>query len=233
MITEMRAAIFDLDGVIVDTAKYHYLAWKRLANNLGFDFTDHDNERLKGISRTRSLEILLEIGSLTLDDATKAKLAAQKNVWYIDYISKMDTSEILPGAAEYLQTLRARGVKTALGSASKNAPLILDRLGVTPLFDAIVDGNKIGQAKPDPEVFLCAAGELGIPPASCVVFEDAEAGIEAAHRAGMGAVGIGKPSTLKDADMVIGGLYQLVVITIDTKFKNSQEVYPSTFRRNT
>ena len=209
MIREMRAAIFDLDGVIVDTAKYHYLAWKRLAGDLGFDFTQTDNERLKGVSRTRSLEILLEIGGLTLDEPTKAQAAARKNTWYVEYISQMDTSEILPGAAEYLQTIRTWGVKTALGSASKNAPLILDRLGITPLFDVIVDGNKISHAKPDPEVFLRTAEELSIPPASCVVFEDAEAGIEAALRAGMGVVGIGRPAILKKADMVIGGLYQL------------------------
>ena len=212
MIREMRAAIFDLDGVIVDTAKYHYLAWKRLADDLGFDFTEIDNERLKGVSRVRSLEILLEIGGLTLDDATKSQLAAHKNDWYVDYIHHMDASEILPGAAQYLQSIRSRGIKTALGSASKNAPLILERLGISALFDAIVDGNKVSKPKPDPEVFLRAAQELNIPSVECVVFEDAEAGIEAARRAGMGTVGIGKPSVLKDADAVIDGLYQLLVL---------------------
>jgi beta-phosphoglucomutase len=210
MITEMRAAIFDLDGVIVDTAKYHYLAWKRLANDLGFDFTETDNERLKGVSRIRSLEILLEIGKIHLDETAKAQAAARKNAWYVEYISKMDGNEILPGAAEYLQAIRSRGVKTALGSASKNAPLILERLGITPLFDVIIDGNKVSQAKPHPEVFLRAADELKIVPASCIVFEDAEAGVAAAHRAGMGIVGIGKPSTLADADIVIGGLHHLL-----------------------
>jgi beta-phosphoglucomutase len=217
MIREMRAAIFDLDGVIVDTAKYHYLAWKRLAKELGFDFTETDNERLKGVSRVRSLEILLEIGGLTFDDDAKTQMAARKNDWYVDYIRHMDASEILPGAAEYLKIVRARGVKTALGSASKNAPLILERLGIAPLFDVVIDGNKVSKAKPDPEVFLRAASELGIPPASCVVFEDAEAGIEAAHRAGMGVVGVGKPSTLKEADVVIGGLYQLVALEATQK----------------
>jgi beta-phosphoglucomutase len=212
MITEMRAAIFDLDGVIVDTAKYHYLAWKRLANDLGFDFTEADNERLKGVSRIRSLEILLEIGSLSLDESAKTAAAARKNTWYVEYISRMDASEILPGAAEYIQTLRSRGVKIALGSASKNAPLILERLGINPLFDVVIDGNKVSQAKPHPEVFLCAAKGLNIPPANCIVFEDAEAGVAAAHRAGMGIVGIGKPSILADADIVIGGLYQLLAL---------------------
>jgi beta-phosphoglucomutase len=209
----MRGAIFDLDGVIVDTAKYHYLAWKRLASEYGFDFTERDNERLKGVSRARSLEILLEIGGLTFDEAAKARMAAQKNEWYVDYIRHLDASEILPGATEYLQRVRARGVRTALGSASRNAPLILERLGISALFDAVVDGNKVTQAKPDPEVFLRAAAELRIPPASCVVFEDAESGIEAAHLAGMGAVGIGNPATLKEADLVIPGLFELVVIS--------------------
>jgi beta-phosphoglucomutase len=212
MIREMRAAIFDLDGVIVDTAKYHYLAWKRLANDLGFDFTETDNERLKGVSRVRSLEILLDIGRLNLDEETKSQLAARKNDWYVEYISNMDESEILPGVVEYVKSIRAKGIKTAIGSASKNTPLILERLGIASLFDSIVDGNKVNKAKPDPEVFLRAAEELNLLPSECVVFEDAEAGIEAAHRARMGIVGIGRPSLLKNADVVIGGLYQLVVL---------------------
>jgi beta-phosphoglucomutase len=213
MIREMRAAIFDLDGVIVDTAKYHYLAWKRLARENGFDFTELDNERLKGVSRVRSLKILLEIGGLSFDESQREKMAAQKNEWYVDYIQRMDASEILPGAAEYLKNLRLKGVKTALGSASKNAPLILERLGISDLFDVVVDGNKVSKAKPDPEVFLRAANELDIPPTSCVVFEDAEAGVQAALRANMGAVGIGKRDTLKGADIVIGGLWDLVVLS--------------------
>jgi beta-phosphoglucomutase len=213
MIREMHAAIFDLDGVIVDTAKYHYLAWKRLANEQGFDFTEAENERLKGVSRVRSLEILLEIGGLTLDDAAKAQMAAKKNDWYVDYISCMDESEILPGVVEYVTSIRAKGIKTAIGSASKNTPLILERLGITELFDAIVDGNKVSKAKPDPEVFLRAADELGILPINCVVFEDAEAGIEAALRAGMKAVGIGKSSNLKEAETVIPGLFELVMLS--------------------
>ncbi|MGB8983613.1 MAG: beta-phosphoglucomutase, partial [Anaerolineales bacterium] len=194
-------------------AKYHYLAWKRLAKEHGFDFTELDNERLKGVSRMQSLEILLEIGGLTVDEAARAEMAAQKNGWYIDYIRNMDASELLPGATEYLQRVRARGIKTALGSASKNAPLILDRLGIAALFDVIVDGNKVSKVKPDPEVFLRGAAELGIPPASCVVFEDAEAGIEAARRAGMGTVGIGSPEILRKADIVVPGLFELVLVS--------------------
>jgi beta-phosphoglucomutase len=213
MIREMRAAIFDLDGVIVDTAKYHYLAWKRLANEHGFDFTEIDNERLKGVSRIRSLEILLEIGGLILDEAVKTKMASQKNEWYVAYIRQMNASEILPGAVEYLKGIRVKGIKTALGSASKNAPLILERLGIISLFDAIVDGNKVTKAKPDPEVFLCAAHELGVRAVNCVVFEDAEAGIQAAISAGMGAIGIGKPANLKDAEIVVPGFLELMMLS--------------------
>ncbi len=208
------AALFDLDGVIVDTAKYHYLAWRRLANELGFDFSEAQNERLKGVSRTRSLEILLEIGRLNFDEPTKQMLAAKKNVWYVEHIQKMDASEILPGARECLMRLRARGVKTALGTASKNAPLILRNSKIENLFDAIVDGNKVTKAKPDPEVFLLGARELGVSANLCVVFEDAEAGLQAARIAGMYAVGIGKADVLKSANVVVAGLHAFVEDTI-------------------
>ncbi|WP_040949918.1 beta-phosphoglucomutase [Gorillibacterium massiliense] len=207
---QAKGAIFDLDGVIVDTAKYHYLAWKWLASELGFDFTEKDNERLKGVSRMRSLDILLEVGGITLDEARKEELAAQKNQLYVDYISKIDENELLPGAKAYMLGLKERGVKISLGSASKNAGLILDKLGITELFDAIVDGTKVAKAKPDPEVFLLAAQELGLSAAECVVYEDALAGIEAAHAAGMKAVGIGEAHNLPDADMLVDGLHQLV-----------------------
>lgn len=214
MIKTVQAAIFDLDGVIVDTAKYHYLAWKRLANENGFDFTEADNERLKGVSRMKSLEILLEIGRLHPSEGEKEIMAARKNGWYVEYLMGIDASELLPGSVEYLHHLRAHGIKTALGSASKNARLILERLNITSLFDVIIDGTRVQKAKPDPEVFLLAAAELGIPPQYCVVFEDAEAGIEAARRAGMGSVGVGNPAILKDSDMVIAGLYQLTALSI-------------------
>lgn len=212
MLQHMRGAILDLDGVLVDTAKFHYLAWKRLAAGLGFDFTEKDNEKLKGVSRDRALEILLTIGGISLAATEKARLAAQKNEWYVDYIRQIDASEILPGVVEYIQTIRARGVKTAIGSASKNTTLILDRLGIHPLFDAVVDGNKVSQAKPDPEVFLRAARELNLAPADCVVFEDAEAGVQAALSADMGVVGIGNPADLPLADLVIRGFWQLPIL---------------------
>jgi beta-phosphoglucomutase len=210
MLENIKGALFDLDGVIVDTAKYHYIAWKKLANELGFNFNESDNERLKGVSRARSLEILLEIGGLTFSDEEKLALATKKNEWYVEYIKGMDESEILKGAKDYLIKLRESGVKIALGSASKNALMILNNLKIVDLFDTIVDGNKVSKAKPDPEVFALGAKELGLQPEDCVVFEDAEAGVEAAKRAGMKVVGIGKKEILKEADMVINGLYDLL-----------------------
>ncbi len=202
----IKACLFDLDGVLVDTAKYHFLAWKRLAAELGFAFTAQDNEKLKGVSRMASLDILLKVGGLELEDSVKRELAERKNGWYVEYISKMDASEILPGALDFLKQCREQGLKTALGSASKNAPIILRNTGLTPYFDAIIDGTRTSSAKPDPEVFLLGAEELGVPPEACVVFEDAEAGIEAARRAGMRCIGIGSPDTLGAADLVVPSL---------------------------
>ncbi len=214
MINTMQAAIFDLDGVIVDTAKYHYLAWKRLANEMGFDFSEADNERLKGVSRARSLEILLELGGREASEAERETMAARKNGWYVEYISKMDPAELFPGAVDYINFLRSRGVKIALASASKNAPMILDRLKIAYLFEIVIDGTNVSKAKPDPEVFTRAASYLGIAFEDCVVFEDAEAGIEAARRAGMGSVGVGKPPNLKDADMVITSFQSLLAVSL-------------------
>ena len=204
-----RAALFDLDGVIVDTAKYHYLAWKRLANKLGFDFTEQDNERLKGVSRMRSLEILLEAGGLECGEAEKTMLAGQKNAWYVEYIRDMDESELLPGARECLLRLRQKGVRIALASASKNAQTVISRLNIADQFDAVIDGNKTSKAKPDPEVFLLAAQELGVDPVDCVVFEDAEAGLQAARVAGMYAIGIGDPRVLQSAHYAVAGLHEV------------------------
>ena len=207
----IKACLFDLDGVIVDTAKYHYIAWKELANELGFDFTETNNERLKGVSRMASLDILLEIGCITMSDEKKEALASRKNDRYVEYITKMNADEILPGAKEFLVALRQAGIKTALGSASKNAPIILERVGLTPYFDAIIDGNKTSKAKPDPEVFLKGAEALGVLATECVVFEDAEAGVEAALAGGMKCVGIGSPEVLGKANLIIDGLHQMTV----------------------
>ena len=201
----IKGCIFDLDGVIADTAKYHYLAWKRLANHLGFFFSEENNERLKGVSRMASLEILLEVGGLTFDEETKLALATRKNQWYVEYITAMKEDEVLPGAKEFIESIRAAGLKVALGSASKNSLAILNGLKLTAYFDAIIDGNKVSKAKPDPEVFLLAAQELGISPDNCVVFEDAKAGVEAAKRAGMKCVGVGTSPELSAADIIISG----------------------------
>lgn len=201
----IKACIFDLDGVIVDTAKYHFLAWRKLADELNINFTKEDNEKLKGVSRMKSLEIILDLGKLQFDDETKNKLAEKKNKWYLEYIQKLDKSEVLPGVEKFLTDLRQQGIKIALGSASKNARLILKNIQMENYFDAIIDGTKITKAKPDPEVFLASAEELHIKPEECVVFEDAEAGVQAALRGGMKAVGIGSEKILHEANKVIPG----------------------------
>jgi len=205
----IKACIFDLDGVIVDTAVYHYKAWRRLANELGFDITEEQNEQLKGVSRVRSLELILQWGGVVKTAAEQAELAQRKNEWYVEMISHMTPAEILPGAKEFLESCRAAGLKTALGSASKNSVTILDKIGMAGLFDAVIDGNKVNKPKPDPEVFLKGAEALNIPPANCVVFEDAIAGIEAAKNGGMKAIGVGSPKVLGEADLVISGLNEM------------------------
>ena len=207
----LKACIFDLDGVIVDTAVYHYQAWKKLANELGFDFTESDNEKLKGISRVRSLELILEWGGAEKSEADKQLLATRKNDWYVEMISKMTPEEILPGAKEFLESIRKAGIRTALGSASKNSALILKNTGLIDYFDAIVDGNMVTASKPDPEVFLTGAVILGVPPESCVVLEDAIAGVEAAKAGGMKVVGVGSEEILKNADLVVAGLHELTL----------------------
>tara|TARA_B100000315_G_scaffold108290_1_gene99402 strand:- start:3753 stop:4421 length:669 start_codon:yes stop_codon:yes gene_type:complete len=213
--TDIKAIIFDLDGVIVDTAKYHYIAWKKLAAELGFDFTEKDNERLKGVSRKRSLEIILETGKKKIAEEEKEILMAKKNKWYVEYISKLKEDEIFPGVINYFIKLKKKGIKLAIGSASKNAKKILVRLKILEFFDAVSDGTIISKAKPDPEVFLKAAEMMEVPPDNCLVFEDALAGVEAAKKAGMKCVGVGDPNILTKADKVIKGIYELKVSETD------------------
>lgn len=199
----IKACIFDLDGVIVDTAKYHYLAWKEIAEELGFCFTKEDNENLKGVSRMDSLNILLKIGGISLDEARKLELAQKKNKYYLNYISKMNGNELLPGVLNFIKQIREKGLKIALGSVSKNSMTILNNLKIASYFDIIIDGNKITHAKPNPEVFLKGSEELDLLPSACVVFEDSKAGILAAKNAGMYSIGIGSKSILEEADIVI------------------------------
>lgn len=197
------AFIFDLDGVIVDTAKYHFLAWRNLAESLGFVFTEENNELLKGVSRVRSLEILLEIGKVQLTEEQKQTLLVQKNTEYLEYVNKMTDEEILPGINNLLDYLDSNNIKYALGSASKNAPLILEKVGLLNRFAAIVDGNDVSKAKPDPEVFLIGAQKLHMKPENCIVVEDAIAGVEAANAANMVSIGIGDAELLKEATYVL------------------------------
>ncbi|HKJ06528.1 MAG TPA: beta-phosphoglucomutase [Flavobacteriaceae bacterium] len=208
--------IFDLDGVIVDTAKYHYLAWKNLANALGFEFTEAQNEMLKGVSRVKSLEILLELGNVTLTQAEKDKLLTEKNEEYLAYVNKMNAEEILIGVNNVLHFLEENNINFALGSASKNAPLILEKVGLLHRFSAIVDGNDVTKAKPDPEVFLKAAQKLNVAPQNCIVFEDAIAGIQAANAANMVSIGIGSKNVLHEANYVFENM-----AAIDTQFLNN------------
>ncbi|MEI6603095.1 MAG: beta-phosphoglucomutase [Clostridia bacterium] len=205
----LKGVIFDLDGVIVDTAKYHYLAWARLAETLGFVFTEADNERLKGVSRMQSLEFLLQTGGLAVPEHEKEALAEKKNEWYVAYINELREDEILPGVKLFLYALRANGIKISLGSASKNAPIILERLKIAELFDAVVDGRDTSRGKPDPQVFQLAAQKLGLACEACVVFEDAEAGVEAAHTAGIKAIGIGSEENLPEADYWVADLSEM------------------------
>lgn len=197
------AFIFDLDGVIVDTAKYHFLAWRNLATALGFDFTEEHNELLKGVSRVRSLEILLGIGNVQLTEEEKQPLLVQKNTEYLEYVNKMTADEILPGINQLLDFLDTNNIKYALGSASKNAPLILEKVGLYNRFTAIVDGNDVSKAKPDPEVFLIGAEKLNMQPENCIVVEDAIAGVEAANAANMVSIGIGDANLLSEANYVL------------------------------
>ncbi len=194
-----KAFIFDLDGVIVDTARYHFFAWQKIAAELGVEFTPEHNEKLKGVSRVRSLEIILELGKITAREDDRQRWLHQKNEDYLDYIANMNDSEILPGVMHTLKFLKRNNQPIALGSASKNARPILQKVGILDYFDAIVDGNDVTNAKPDPEVFLQAARQLGATPGDSIVFEDSEAGIDAANIAGMTSVGIGDSKILHRA----------------------------------
>lgn len=198
----IRGCIFDLDGVIVDTAHYHFLAWKRLAAELNYQLTPADNERLKGVSRLKSLEIVLQLAGISMSAEEMERLADQKNAWFREYVAEMKPDEIFPGVTALIRELRGAGIKVGLASSSKNAREVIRLLGIADEFDAIVEGNMIAHTKPHPEIFLKTAELLGVAPEVCVVVEDAEAGVEAALAAGMKCVGIGSPAALAKADAV-------------------------------
>lgn len=213
----IKAFLFDLDGVIVDTAVFHYKAWKRLTNQLGFDIDEEFNESLKGISRMDSLDAILKHGGVSISQEEKEKYAKIKNDWYLELVNQMTVNDILPGVENFLKDSRELEIKIALGSASKNASLILEKTGILGLFDAIIDGNHVSKSKPDPEVFLKGAEALDVEYDTCVVFEDAYAGVQAAKAAGMVAVGIGSVEVLNNADFVVKGLFEMSPSEIITK----------------
>ena len=215
-----KGFIFDLDGVIVDTAKYHFLAWKQLANSLNIDFTEEDNEQLKGVSRVKSLEKILAWGHKTLSNTEFMQLMVKKNNDYLNYIAMMNAKEILPDVPKTLRRLKQQQQAIALGSASKNARTILERVQLKTYFNAIVDGNDVNNAKPHPEVFLTAAKLLNITPKHCIVFEDSVAGITAANTANMLSIGIGNKMVLKHADYVFKDFTEISKEFLNTLISN-------------
>lgn len=200
----IRGFIFDLDGVITDTAEYHYRAWKRLADELGIPFSRQDNEALRGIPRRESLLLLL--GGRTLPEAEMLVCMERKNNYYLEYIREVTPENLLPGSIELLHEIRSAGLKCAIGSASKNTCEVLERLGILELFDAIADGYSVERQKPEPDLFLFAASELNLQPSECIVVEDAAAGIEAALRGGFHTVGIGPRERVGGAEQIFPSL---------------------------
>jgi beta-phosphoglucomutase len=214
-----KGFIFDLDGVIVDTAKYHFKAWSNLAKGLGIHFSEVENEQLKGVSRIESLKKILGWGNKSIDDAEFQKLMELKNNQYLSYISTMSAQEILPGVLPVLDYLERNQIPVALGSASKNAKTILEKVGLNDYFQAVVDGNEVKEAKPHPEVFLKAAQLINCKPENCIVFEDSRAGILAANTAGMYSVGIGDAKVLEPANKVFRSFEEIEISFIESLLK--------------
>ena len=208
---KIRGCIFDMDGVIVDSAKHHFTAWKMLAEELSIPFTKEDNKLLKGLSRIDSLEKILSLGSLELNSKTKLQLMEKKNALFLYLVSKMGEYEILPGVKDLILELRREGIGVCLGSSSKNATVILKNVNFFSFFDGVVDGNHITLSKPDPEVFLKGAEILGLAPSECIVLEDAASGVEAALSGGFFALGIGDASELSRANSVVSDLYGMTL----------------------
>ncbi|MBD1421356.1 beta-phosphoglucomutase [Sphingobacterium chuzhouense] len=210
IIDDATAVIFDLDGVLVDTAVFHYQAWKRLAKQFDFDFTEAENEQLKGVSRVDSLNLILKWANKEVPAEEKEQLAALKNTWYLELVENMQDGDVLPGTIDLLTYLKAKDKKIALGSASKNAVRILEKTGILHYFDAIIDGNAVRNSKPDPEVFLKAAAEVGVAPAASVVLEDAQAGIEAARAANMQVIAVDRSHVLTNYDARVDDLAEIL-----------------------
>jgi len=205
----IEAFIFDLDGVLTDTAVFHYQAWKHLADEMGAEFNWGINHKLRGVSRRASMNIILEGRDVTEEEIQAGM--ARKNEYYQDLIAKMTPEDVLPGAEDLLLEMREAGIRIGLGSASKNAHTVLDAIGLTPLIDVIGDGYSVERGKPEPDLFLYVAHELGVEPENSVVVEDAAAGIEAAKQAGMVAVGIGEPERLPGSDVVYPSLENITL----------------------
>lgn len=212
------ACIFDLDGVLVDTAEYHYETWQRLANQIGHSIGDSLVEELKGRSRRASLDIVLNYCGVVADEEEKQRLAGLKNKWFIESLEEVDNSVLLPGSLDFIHSLKSLGIDSAVGSASRNAALILRKLNIDNLFVSIVDGNDVKHHKPNSEVFLNASRDLQYQEAACIVFEDSKNGLIAAKNGGFRTVGVGDPSILAEAELVINGLldadYSRIVSTL-------------------
>lgn len=218
----LQAFILDLDGVLTNTAEYHFRAWLRLAEEEHVPFNREKNEQLRGVSRRRSLEILLGEALPRYSEAQIQAMMARKNTYYREMLQQITSDDFLPGAQELLGDLRARGLKIAIGSASKNTPLVLERLGILNAFDAIADGNSVARSKPAPDVFLHAAHLLHTPPARCAVVEDAQSGIAAALAAKMFAVGIGPQERVGQAHLRYPDTAQIDLEEILTTFVQHQ-----------
>lgn len=196
---DLQGVLFDLDGVVVFTDKYHYLGWKKLADEHGWAFDEEVNHACRGVPRMASLQVILDHNGIDLPQAEKERLAEAKNGYYRDLLKTINEGDIYPGVLPFLEKLKAAGVRMAICSSSKNAMPVLEALRLAPFFDAVITGNDIEKPKPDPEIFLKGAAALGFPPERCLVFEDAESGVEAAHAAGMKCIGVGPPERLPNA----------------------------------
>jgi beta-phosphoglucomutase len=215
---EIKACIFDLDGVLCDTSKFHFTAWSKLARTLNVPFEEEDNYQLKGVSRVGSLQYILDKAGISLSEEEFASLMEKKNKHYLDLIGSLSSKDLLPGVLPLLKELKAAGIKIGLGSSSKNAKLVIDRTGIGHYFDVLVDGTDVVNTKPHPEVFLKGAWGLGIEPANIIVFEDAAKGVEAAKAGGFAAVGIGGDELSPWADHLCNGLHEINLEILENLF---------------